>query len=447
MPDTAFRTAPSQPSLPTTRRARVAEWSVRITSAVVLAGLSALVATAPAAHAADPLEVSLCRTFQPSGNQGAHAWQMDRLRLKEAWSLATGRGVTVAVIDTGTSNLNSAYFNANDVQTLNMVPIDDQDRRNGIECAHGTQVTSLIASTSGIDARTNFGGVAPGARVIAYRGLAVPLDEKGNAQPESPAATIAAVDEAIAAKVDVINISQAMAVRDPGYEAAIARAIRAGIVVVAAAGNTDMGLRGPAYPAAFPGVIAVGATKPDDTASEISHSAAGMEVTVAAPGHLVTALNPSGTPAGKDQNSLVANQAYVNVTGTSFAAPLVTGVVALLLEREPDLTPAQVKQRLVETADRPVTTPPDPKLGWGVVNPVRALAGTPVPTTAHPSPTVRETPQAVAPPPAADPRPRRMTLAIAGGATGLAVLGLALKMVIPAAARRQFAPAEAPEQD
>lgn len=433
--------------MPTTRIRRVSDWAVRTTAAVTLVGVSALVATVPRAQAADPLEVSLCRAFQPAANQGAHAWQMDRLQLKQAWALATGEGVTVAVIDTGTSNINSAYFNANDVTSLNMIPLEDQDRKDGLDCGHGTQVTSLIASTSGIDARTNFGGVAPGAKVIAYRSLAVPLDEEGRQQSESPAPTVAAINEAVAAKVDVINISQVMGVRDPAYEAAIKRAIQAGIVVVAAAGNTDSGLSGPAYPASFPGVISVGATKPDDTPSEISYSAAGMQVTIAAPGHLVTALAPSTKPPSGDQSAMVANQAYTNVTGTSFAAPLVTGVVALLLEREPDLTPAQVKQRLVETADRPVAAPPDPKVGWGVVNPVRALVGTTVPTTSHPSPRMSEPPVKVDLPPPVDPGPRRLTLAIAAGATGLAALGLTLKLVIPAAARRDFAAAAEPEEE
>ncbi|MGA4506883.1 S8 family serine peptidase [Propionibacteriaceae bacterium G1746] len=428
-------------------RRRGASWAVRATAAVTLVGMAAVGATAPQAHAADPLEVSLCRAFQPLGNQGNTAWQMDRLHLREAWTIATGKGVSIAVIDTGTSNVNSAYFNANDVKSFNMVPIDDQDRKDGLDCGHGTQVTSLIASTHGIDARTNFGGVAPDATVLAYRALAVPIDQNGNQQSESPAATVAAINEAIKAKVRIINISQAMGVRDAAYEAAIARAIAAGIVVVAAAGNTDMGLTGPAYPAAYPGVIAVGATRPDDTPSEVTHSATGMQVTVAAPGELVTALNPSMKPAKTDQASMVANQAYVNVTGTSFAAPLVTGVVALLLEKEPNLTPAQVKQRLIETADRPVATPPDPKLGWGVVNPVRALVGTAVPTSSHPSPTVPETPT---PPPAeapVDPRPQRFTLAAAAGALGLAGLALTLKLVIPAAAKRDFAPAEEPRDE
>ena len=423
------------------------DWALRSTAAVTLVGMSALVATVPHAYAADPLDVSLCRAFPPSGNQGAHAWQMDRLRLKEAWALATGKGVTVAVVDTGTSNINSAYFTGNDVTSLNMIALEDKDRQDGLDCGHGTQVTSLIASTSGIDARTNFGGVAPDAKVIAYRSLAVPLDDEGKQRSESPAPTVAAITEAIAAQVDIINISQVMGVKDPAYEAAIAKAIAAGIVVVAAAGNTDSGLRGPAYPASYPGVISVGATKPDDTPSEISYSAPGMQVTIAAPGHLVTALAPSTKPSATDMTSLVANQAYANVTGTSFAAPLVTGVVALLLEREPDLTPAQVKQRLVETADRPVAAPPDPKVGWGVVNPVRALVGTTVPTTAHPSPTVPAPPVTVEPPPPVDPGPRRMTLAIAAGATGLAALGLTLKLVIPAAARRGFAPAQQPDDE
>ena len=435
--------------MPTTspRRALIGA-TLRTTAALTLVGLSALVATVPVARAADPLEVSLCRTFQPSGNQGAHAWQMDRLRLKEAWALATGEGVTVAVIDTGTSNINSAYFNANDVASLNMIPLDDQDRKDGLDCGHGTQVTSLIASTSGIDARTNFGGVAPDAKVIAYRGLAVPVDEQGNAQAESPAPTIAAVNEAIAAKVDIINISQAMSEGTPEYAAAIKNAIDHGIVVVAAAGNASQKLRGPAYPASYPGVIAVGLSNPQDIAPAGSgHSDPAMEITVAAPGVGVLALGPTRAPAAgrTSQQDLLANQSYVSETGTSFSAPIVSGVVALMLQRSPDLTPAQVKQRLVETADPPVGSVPDPYLGHGVVNPLRALTGPAAPTAGHPSSST--SPEAVPPRQtvATDRSGLTTALVATAGALLLAGGGLLLKLVIPAADKRGYR-AAAPER-
>lgn len=403
-------------------------------------------ATTPVARAADPLEVSLCRTFPPAEQKAAEAWQMERLKLSEAWRLATGKGVSIAVIDTGTSNQNTAYFNPNNVRSQNMVPIDDQDRKNGLDCDHGTGVVSLINSSRTVqDPRTNFAGVAPDAEVLALRALKVPRDEQGRTEADPLGPTIKAVEEAIKQRVRIINISQVAANDDPAYRKVIAKAIAANIIVVAAAGNSDQGLNGPAYPAAYPGVISVGASLPDDRPSEASYSAVGWEVTVAAPGEGVTVLRPSAAVKGnRDEAKLVTNQAYDTKTGTSFAAPLVTGVVALMLELNGDLTPAQVKQRLVETADRPVGTPPHPQLGWGVVNPLRALTGPAVATSGNPTPSSTRSAVTNTTPPARDSRPELITLGVVAGAGALAVLALTLKLVLPAASRRDFAPADPP---
>lgn len=412
---------------------------------VVLAGVG-LVALASPAHAVDSFDPKLCGINNAAPQTTQVAWQRERLRYDDAWRLATGRGVTVAVIDTGVSNINTAYFNANNVRVFNLAPIDDKEREERfVQCNHGTNVASLIVSREGIDSRTNFAGIAPGATVLAFRGLQQPTDKNNQAQPEPPDATIKAIDEAIKAKVRIINISQAMSGGTPAYKAAIARAITAGIVVVASAGNADQGLSGPAYPAAYPGVISVGASDPADNAAEISYLR--TPVTVAAPGHGVIALAPSKPTAGQNQKSLVANQAFGPVSGTSFAAPIVSGVVALLLEREPGLTPAQVAQRLVETADRPVGGVPQPGIGYGIVNPVRALAGTPVPVSNKPVVQQHETLPQAPPPPVVDPRPRQITLAIGAGAGAITLVALTLKLVLPAAARRDYASAPPPSDE
>lgn len=411
----------------------------------MVAGLG-VVALAPPAPAVDSFDPRLCGTNDPAPNQTQVAWERDRLDYDAAWRLATGKGITIGVVDTGVSNIDTAYFNAQNVRVFNLAPIDDKQREErSVTCKHGTGVVSIIVSRHGLDPRTNFAGIAPDATVYAFRALTQPQDQSGNAQPESPDPTVKAVNAAIDAKVRVLNISQVMSGGTKEYKAAIERALKAGIVVVAAAGNTGQGLWGPAYPAAYPGVISVGATDAGDNVSPESYL--GTPVTVSAPGHGVTMLHPSRSSKKQDEKSLIANQAFAADTGTSFATPIVSGIVAMLLEREPNLTPAQVAQRLVETADRPVGGVPQAGLGYGIVNPVRAMIGTPVPLQTKKPVTHREKLPEAPPAPVVDPRPRQITLAVGAGATALTLIALTLKLVLPAAARRDFASAEPPEQD
>lgn len=430
----------------------------RLARLAVAAVMVPLLATQTPAHAEGlPLDSRLCQPLPSTpATQIPTMWHLERLRMQQVWQLATGEGVTIAVIDTGTSPLNSALLDPQKVTTLNYVPLEDEetltprgvgDSEQGISCAHGTSVTSLIVGTPGVDTRTSYSGIAPGARVLAMRALRAQVDDEGAAQKEDPRHTVEAINDAVARKVDIINISQAMSEGTPEYAAAIKNAIDHGIVVVAAAGNGSQKLRGPAYPAAYPGVIAVGLSNPQDIAPAGSgHSDPAMEITVAAPGVGVLALGPTRAPAAgrTSQQDLLTNQSYVSGTGTSYSTPIVSGVVALMLQRDPELTPAQVKQRLIETADPPVGAVPDPYLGHGVVNPLRALTGPAAPTAGHPSSST--SPEAI---PAREPlttdRSGMTTALIAtAGALLLAGGGLLLKLVIPAADKRGYRPAAPP---
>lgn len=424
----------------------------RMVAALTLTGL--LVGHAvPQAHAeaAVPLDMTLCDVNSPTplGPEMPKPWQMDRLKLDDAWRLADGTGITIAVIDTGTSNLNSAFLNASKVESLNMVPLDDNDKKQGIRCNHGTAVTSLIVGRRGADLRTSFSGIAPGARVIAYRTLKDSLNENSQPEKEDPKYAVAAINEAVKRKVNIINISQAMSGGTPEYKQAIERAIKAGITVVAAAGNKEQNLRGPAFPASYPGVISVGMTLPDDSPSPGSYANQDMQVTIGAPGEGVAALYPSMKMKNAKPNAeeLAANQSYSMVSGTSFATPIVSGVVALMLQRNPKMTPAQVRERLIETADPPVATAPDPRIGYGVVNPLRALTGAAAPTSSKPESSETPAPVEIPEAKARDMRARQLVAAGALG-TGILVLGgLALRLALPAAARRGFRHAEPPRKD
>lgn len=390
-------------------------------------------------------------------NDVPQAWALERLNMTEAWSMATGKGVTVAVIDTGVAAIGSPYFEPDRITTYNLIPpeVDEKARQEsntgGLDCQHGTWVAGILAGgrTDGnpVDARTNFSGIAPDATIISYRVLtktsADPESEDKDGDPVS--ATISAIEHAISQDVDIINMSQIVTGADPlvgELEKAIAEALDAGIVVVAAAGNTneDGSIRAPLYPANFPGVINVGMTRRGDAASPASvpyTQDMTNPVTVAAPGDGVMALNPSRAV----ENATYSNQSYEpNIRGTSFATPVVSGVVALLLEREPELTPAQVKQRLITTADPPDDVVPSTQLGWGIVNPVQALAGvaSPQADSEQPAPA----PAKVEPLPT--PKTRDLTpvawgIGIGVTAVMLTLAGLVLAIALPPALRRDRA--------
>lgn len=371
-----------------------------------------------------------CKNFQ--ANAPITSWAVDRLQPQRAHELATGRGVRIAVIDTGVDNDDMPVFEDASVSAVNFAGFEEtvdagEDVR---DCQHGTQVTSLIVG--GPAEGTNFVGMAPGATVIAMRSLergpAAP-DQSTPQEPQPIAPVVEAVRAATAEEVDIINISQS-STYDADYADAVADAIEAGIVVVAAAGNNATAAD-PPYPAAFPGVVAVGATDPDDTAPVWSQSHEELRVTVSAPGVRVLTANPA----------VDGSSSWSSVDGTSFAAPLVTGVVALMLEREPDLTPGQVTRRLRRTADPTPRTAPDAQTGWGVVNPLAAVTDVVSSETPAPGPVASPTPaEDYRDRPPVDHSRRDTAIAVAGGAVAVVVVAAVLAASLPAGRRRRWSP-------
>ncbi|OYO16252.1 hypothetical protein CGZ94_04720 [Enemella evansiae] len=338
------------------------------------------------AYAADgegePFDATLCGDFvpnDPSQVENAH-WATQRLQVERVNQLATGKGVRIAVIDTGVDTSRNPELQREGrpvvSQAYNFTGYD-KSKGSGSErradCAHGTRVTSLIV---GRPDGKGFSGLAPDAEVISLRALqqtAGSVGTPGQQQESEPLQpTINAVRKAIELRVDIINISQ-QGSDSYEYRQAINEAIGAGIVVVAASGNRG-GEPRPPYPASYRDVIAVGMSDINDQPHPQSQFNPDLHVAVGAPGVKVLAANPSG-PQG---------QSWEMVDGTSYAAPLVSATVALMLERDPGLKPAEVKRRLQASADPPAATAPDKQLGFGIVNPYRALTdvdfGTPGPT-------------------------------------------------------------------
>lgn len=432
----------------------VKRWMWRLASAAVAASLIS-VSVAPTALGDDlvvnRLAEERCTAYAPTPtSELGTAWHLQRLDTDALWALATGKDVKIAVIDTGTSTLGSAYLSSTDqrIRTYNLIP-DPKDPQGGTpqyDCDHGTAVTSIIAagrSDNGepLASATNFAGVAPDASVLAYRTLINSTAKEGGdqEQEENLAYTIAAIRHAIAQDVDIINLSQ-VTFEDPLRDAfgeAIADAIEAGIVVVAAAGNQGQGAPGAAaYPASFPGVISVGMSNQQDSGDLMTHVS--PRITVGAPGRNLVALRPS-----KHVSQItVDNQAYVtDASGTSYAAPVVTGVVALMIEfnrnqGNPDLTPEEVAQRLIRTADLGGVRAPHPQLGNGIINPMRALTET-MGASPTPMPLTSEAPPKLpADPDDSLPLAAMVGLGVAIGSVVLVLLGIVAAVAIPAARRR-----------
>ena len=231
---------------------------------------------------------------------------------------------------------------------------------DNVDCiSHGTGVASLIAAQHS-DA-VGFHGIAPDAKILPVRVSDTdPAEDPTGPKQPTPAAVAAAVTWAAGHGATVIDVSQSTPIDDPDLKNAVRHALDKGIAVVAAVGdqhNPKYAIDPPSYPAAYPGVIGVGSV--DESYARSENSQIGDYVSVVAPGDgLISATRIDG---------------YQNWTGTSFAAGLVAGTVALLRQARPGLDPAQVKARVVGTADPAPGGQLGPAYGRGVVDPYRAV--------------------------------------------------------------------------
>ena len=245
-----------------------------------------------------------------------------------------GRGVTVAVLDTGV-NPHPALEGAA-VTRLDMLDGDGGDPSTGT--AHGTAVASVIAG-QGMDVV----GIAPAAEILSVR----VIGEDGTGDTFTVARGILAAVERGAA---VINISLGSRGDSAVLESAIVYALSRGAVVVAATGND--GLLGVSYPAAYPEVVAVPAV--DAHGQHLYFSNRGESVDLAAPGLNLAAAWTGGGVAGS--------------SGTSASAPLVSGAVAALVSADPTLSAGAAVALLEGYADDAGLPGRDEEVGAGIIN-------------------------------------------------------------------------------
>lgn len=303
-------------------------------------------------------------------------WPLARLRPDLAWPLSTGSGVRVAVIDSGVSSdhpsLAGKVLPGNDFVTPGQGGCDE----NG----HGTLIAGIIAGREHSSNGFVFRGIAPNSSVVPVRVL---RDQTRSFDQEMPARIASAIRWAVdQGGAKVINLSLSTT-DNAQLSSAVKYALDKGVVLVAAAGN-ETSSQGPAYPAAYDGVLGVAAVDRKDKHSDTSTT--GQFVDIAAPGKQIAGPAPAG-----------GGYVYSEQGGTSFAAAYVSGVAALLCAYEPTLTPQEIGRRLMDTADHPSRLW-DPAVGYGIVNPQRAVGALKV-NSAGQSPLTRVIPEA----PQADP--------------------------------------------
>ncbi|MFG3048015.1 type VII secretion-associated serine protease mycosin [Streptomyces sp. NPDC048202] len=322
---------------------------------VLLTVAATVVLPAPLAHADD----GQC-TF-PSKKYAGRPWSLQRVNLDALWAQSTGKGVRVAVIDTGVDVKNPQLTGAVDAaKGKNTLPAKNAkgeavDRGNSSGTTdmvgHGTRVAGIIAARPAKG--TGFVGLAPDATIIPIK--------QNDAEGVGTTLTLAtAIRYAVGAGADVINISQDTSnavTGGPTLKAAVDYALAHDVVVVASAGNDGLGGNVKVtYPASYPGVLAVAAS--DRNNERAAFSQAGYFVGVAAP--------------GVDMISTVPGGGHCSDNGTSFSAPYVAGVAALLKAKYPHWTAQQVTAQIEQSAERSIPGY-DRLVGWGVVDPVKAL--------------------------------------------------------------------------
>ncbi len=309
------------------------------------------------------------------GQPYADLWGLFKINAPAAWGSTTGKGVVVAVVDSGidfshpdiAANIwtNPKEIAGNGLDDDDNGYVDDTQGWNFIagnnnptdDFGHGTHVAGTVAAVgnNGIGVI----GVAWQAQVMPLKAL----DSTGNG-PDSalaPAIVYAANEGA-----DVLSLSWGSAAKSETIAEAIDYAYNMGAVIVAAAGNSETDARN-FYPAALWDVITVAATDPSDNLAGFSNF--GSKIDVAAPGVDILSLQAAGTSMGTP-----VSPGYTRLQGTSMATPHVSGLAALLLAEHPEYSNEDVRQAIRTTAQGVAEGAIDLNFGYGRVDAANAVA-------------------------------------------------------------------------
>lgn len=386
------------------------------------------VAAGPAAAMAVPppaarLAVPGCENSEPPPKViTAMPWPQTRYAPVRLAPLATGAGVTVAVIDSGVDDTHP-QMKGRVVAGRDFLDAGLDGTRDCVR--HGTGVASIIAATprDGVA----FRGLAPQAKILPVRvSEQKAIDGKESGRTVGIETFAESIRWAVDNGADVINLSVVYYQDDAALKSAIAYAAQKDVVVVAAAGNKNGDGNPVPYPASYDGVIGVGAIGEDGQIQPFSQR--GPYVDLVAPGAKVLMAAPE--------------RGHQEDAGTSYATPFVAAAAALIRQYWPDLKAPQVAERLIATAD-PASGTDRNAYGAGVLNPYRAVTDTGAPARRPAAPGLP--PYQLDPEEVARAERRSVTqeraLWVAGLAGAVAGVALLLAVVLPRGSRRGWRPA------
>lgn len=334
-----------------------------------------------------------------SAVESSGLWYVDDTGVRDAWAQGiTGKGVKVAVLDTDVVSDYPALVDADMSYRLVLddgaiqcvserdgrtaLTLDDPSRKSssGMLSTHGTEVASLIVgSGKGYDGNPGMQGVAPGASVTSYpKGFASPIgSDMMDTCVDGADKPMIGTNEVLSAAIDdgarVVNMSFGT-MEDPDVDTYV-KALRKGVIIVNARSNdhipgADDYVGKPMDTTYFPGTLAVSAVGPQGKLSEGTSDTKDGNVTFVAPGASIA------VPESMESKVLAANG-----RGNSAAAPMVSGYVALAMQRWPDATGNQILQALVRsTKNNPWGVgrlDPEHKYGYGQVDVAKLLATDP----------------------------------------------------------------------
>ncbi|MEN9740400.1 MAG: hypothetical protein RLZ72_666 [Actinomycetota bacterium] len=281
-------------------------------------------------------------------------WWIGGLGVTKAWKTATGKGITIAIIDGGVDgshpDLTGQVIGGTDMSGVGSsdgeTPVPPNKR-------HGTQVASLVAGHG--DNGNGVMGTAPDAKLLS---ISVSFSSGTTSGDEQVAK---ALTWAVNHGADIVVMSFVMGRSwwTPAWDEAFLKAEKAGVLIVAAAGNRGSGTLSIGAPASIPGVLAVGGISRSRVVSSFA-STKGSTIGVVAPSEKL----PGSIPGG----------GRVKWNGTSGAAPIVAGIAALVMEAHPELDTINVINRILVSAD-PVGKVGNVNYGWGVIDADEAVNG------------------------------------------------------------------------
>ena len=302
----------------------------------------------------------------------------------QAWSAGdTGKGVTVAVLDTGIDD-NPAAFGDRVKARVDLV--DPAHPAAGDPAGHGTHIAGIVAASRGFPSP----GVAPDASLVSVR----VLDQNGSSRLST---IIGGLEWVLAHKASLGIRVVVMALGAPavaGYRedplAAVAElAWRSGLVVVSAAGNAGPAAGSVQTPGIDPLILTVGASDDNGTASPADDVVPGWSSVgptpdglakpdLVAPGRRIVSVRVPGSTLDVQNPTRVEGPTTIRFSGTSEATGVAAGAAALLLQQRPELNPDQTKALLVQGA-QPLSGASTAAQGAGLLNVSRSLAA----RTAH----------------------------------------------------------------